>query len=54
MNEMVKVKGKRVEQKVRKLKFLSKGDNNPVDDRGLYPKNQLYLDESNIVGHVYA
>ena len=34
--------------------FLSKGDNNPVDDRGLYPKGKMYLDESNIVGHVFA
>ncbi len=34
--------------------FLSKGDNNKVDDRGLYPKNKIYLDESNIVGHVFA
>ncbi len=25
---------------------MSKGDNNPVDDRGLYPKNTQYLDES--------
>ena len=33
---------------------MSKGDNNKVDDRGLYPKNQIYLDESNIVGHVFA
>ena len=28
--------------------FLSKGDNNRVDDRGLYPKNSVYLDETNI------
>ena len=37
-----------------KTMFLTKGDNNPVDDRGLYPKNTAYLDEDNIVGHVYA
>ena len=44
-----------VEEKgVKKRLFLSKGDNNPVDDRGLYPKNKAYLDESNIVAHVYA
>merc|ERR1719263_2678082 len=34
--------------------FLSKGDNNPVDDRGLYPKDKVYLDESNVVAHVWA
>ena len=35
-------------------KFLSKGDNNPVDDRGLYPRGTMYLDESYVVGHVFA
>ena len=34
--------------------FLTKGDNNNVDDRGLYPKGTPYLDQSNVVGHVYA
>ena len=34
--------------------FLSKGDNNPVDDRGLYPKDSVYLDDTNIVAHVWA
>ena len=45
-----------IKEKNGKLKtiFLSKGDNNKVDDRGLYPKNIIYLDESNIVGHVFA
>ena len=45
-----------ITEKNGKLKtiFLSKGDNNKVDDRGLYPKNKIYLDESNIVGHVFA
>ena len=32
--------------------FLSKGDNNPVDDRGIYPKGTAYLKKSNVVGHV--
>ena len=41
-------------QKQKKTLFLSKGDNNPVDDRGLYPKGKVYLDETNVVGHVYA
>ena len=35
-------------------KFLSKGDNNPVDDRGLYPRGSMYLDETFVVGHVFA
>ena len=34
--------------------FLSKGDNNEVDDRGLYPKNKFYLDEDNVQAHVMA
>ena len=42
------------DSKKKKTLFLSKGDNNPVDDRGLYPKGKVYLDETNVVGHVYA
>ena len=34
--------------------FLSKGDNNPVDDRGIYPKGQNYLPEDYVVGHVFT
>ena len=34
--------------------FLTKGDNNPVDDRGLYPKGINYLEEEQVVGHVFA
>ena len=37
-----------------KVKYLTKGDNNPVDDRGLYPKNVAYLDPDSVVGHVVA
>ena len=37
-----------------KTLFLTKGDNNNVDDRGLYPKDTPYLDETNVVGHVFA
>ena len=37
-----------------KTMFVTKGDNNPVDDRGLYPKNMAYLDETLVVGHVLA
>lgn len=35
-----------------KLQFslLTKGDNNMVDDRGLYAKRQLWLTRSNIMG----
>ena len=40
-------------KKMKRL-FLSKGDNNPVDDRGLYPKGSVYLDDTNVVAHVYA
>ena len=25
-----------------------------MDDRGLYPKNNVYLDDSNVVAHVWA
>ena len=41
-------------QKPKKLQILTKGDNNNVDDRGLYPKGKPYIDESMVVGHVYA
>ena len=34
------------------LRYLTKGDNNPVDDRGLYPRGQFYLTEKQIVGKV--
>ena len=33
-------------------KYLTKGDNNPVDDRGLYPKGVHYLTDSMVVGKV--
>jgi len=32
------------------VELLTKGDNNPVDDRGLYNKGQLWLDASDILG----
>ena len=32
------------------IDFLTKGDNNPVDDRGLYPRNQRWLHKENIIG----
>jgi len=30
--------------------LLTKGDNNPVDDRGLYPPGQMWLNEHHIIG----
>lgn len=32
------------------VKFLTKGDNNSVDDRGLYAPGQLWLNKKDIVG----
>merc|ERR1712062_803207 len=32
------------------IKFLTKGDNNSVDDRGLYAPGQLWLDREDVVG----
>lgn len=32
------------------VKFLTKGDNNSVDDRGLYAPGQLWLDKKDVVG----
>ena len=32
--------------------YLTKGDNNNVDDRGLYPRNVFYLEEEHIIGKV--
>ena len=32
------------------VKFLTKGDNNQVDDRGLYAPGQLWLDKRDVVG----
>ena len=34
--------------------LLSKGDNNPVDDRGLYPKNVIWLNKEHIIGKIRA
>ena len=33
-------------------KLLTKGDNNPVDDRGLYKNKALYITEEMVVGKV--
>ncbi|XP_050422419.1 signal peptidase complex catalytic subunit SEC11A [Adelges cooleyi] len=32
------------------IKFLTKGDNNSVDDRGLYAPGQLWLEKTDMVG----
>ena len=32
------------------VKFLTKGDNNSVDDRGLYAQGQLWLEKEDVVG----
>lgn len=32
------------------VKFLTKGDNNQVDDRGLYAPGQLWLQKKDVVG----
>ena len=36
------------------LMVLTKGDNNPVNDRGLYPKKSLYITDDMIVGKVHG
>ncbi len=32
------------------MKFLTKGDNNQVDDRGLYAPGQLWLEKKDVIG----
>ncbi len=34
--------------------FLTKGDNNPIDDRNLYALNQLWLKRSEVIGKAVA
>ena len=34
----------------RYVKFLTKGDNNNIDDRGLYVDGQLWLEQGDIIG----
>jgi signal peptidase len=36
------------------LSIVTKGDNNNVDDRGLYKTGQLFLTKKNIMGRAYA
>ena len=37
-----------------KVKLLTKGDNNAVDDRGLYAHNQLWVEPRDVVGRARA
>jgi len=34
----------------KEVDVLTKGDNNEIDDRGLYPKGQLWLNKKHIIG----
>jgi signal peptidase I len=36
------------------LALVTKGDNNRVDDRGLYNPGQLFLNKKNLIGRAYA
>ena len=36
------------------LTLLTKGDNNPVNDRGLYANRDAYINDSMVVGKVWA
>ena len=36
----------------KEVRILTKGDNNPVDDRGLYPKGQLWIKEEQVMGQI--
>lgn len=38
----------------RKYYLLSKGDNNSVDDRGLYPRGQLWIHKEDVLGWIEA
>lgn len=37
-----------------KIKLLTKGDHNPVDDRGLYNRGQLWIEPEDVMGRVYG
>jgi signal peptidase len=38
----------------RNYSMLTKGDYNPVDDRGLYNRGQLWIDAEDVMGRVYG
>eukprot|EP01071_Lankesteria_metandrocarpae_P013576 Lankesteria_metandrocarpae@DN7351_c0_g1_i1.p1 len=42
------------EDKDGKVKILTKGDNNNIDDRGLYNRGQMWLDRDDVMGVVRA
>ncbi|KAJ3198645.1 hypothetical protein HDU82_001160, partial [Entophlyctis luteolus] len=44
----------KIEGKPVPIYLLTKGDNNPVDDRGLYNRNQLWVTQKEVVGRVTA
>jgi signal peptidase len=37
---------------IRKYYLLTKGDNNPIDDRGLYPRGQVWIHHQDILGFI--
>ncbi|KAJ3325688.1 Signal peptidase complex catalytic subunit S11A [Boothiomyces sp. JEL0866] len=37
-----------------KIKLLTKGDYNSVDDRGLYNRGQVWIEPEDVIGRVYA
>jgi signal peptidase I len=41
-------------EKTKHLSLVTKGDNNNVDDRGLYKPGQLFLNKKNLIGRAYA
>eukprot|EP01098_Paradermamoeba_levis_P000826 TRINITY_DN10957_c0_g1_i1.p1 TRINITY_DN10957_c0_g1~~TRINITY_DN10957_c0_g1_i1.p1 ORF type:complete len:219 (-),score=53.60 TRINITY_DN10957_c0_g1_i1:208-789(-) len=43
-----------VEEPTKELEFLTKGDNNRVDDRALYPRGQLWLERKHVIGRVWG
>ncbi len=43
-----------IREKTGKEYILTKGDYNPVDDRGLYNRGQLWIAPEDIMGRVYG
>uniref|UniRef100_A0AC35TIT7 Signal peptidase complex catalytic subunit SEC11 n=1 Tax=Rhabditophanes sp. KR3021 TaxID=114890 RepID=A0AC35TIT7_9BILA len=50
VHRVIKVHGNNVND----LKFLTKGDNNQVDDRGLYPPGQTWLKQKDVTGQPHG
>ena len=38
----------------RKYYLLTKGDNNPLDDRALYPNRQVWIHQQDLLGFIEA